>query len=398
LDQDFDCGVAARHGLAQASSLLFRKGMKKMRFQVVLLAGAGLMFSAAAFAQTPGAVNGFYANLGVGYNYLNSVSVQSVNTYGGQSLNIENKNVGYGSGFTFEAGPGFGFGNGFRVDVTGNFFYNESGNHGGGNEQKIGGLVNGYYDFVDLFGPGITPYIGGGVGVEGIRQNAIRYSGVFTSGPYAGDAWSITGGGDQASFAYDGLAGVKFRLASVDPNLSLYVEGRYLGTTGQRSYNAVFQTVGVRESHRVRLDDEGNESAIIGFSYEFASPPPPPPPAPPPPPPPAVQAARTYLVFFDWDRADLSARARQIVSEAAQASTKGVTKIQVNGYTDLSGTAAYNQKLSVRRAESVQAELVRDGVPQNEIAIRGYGESDPLVPTAKGVREPQNRRVEIILD
>jgi outer membrane protein OmpA-like peptidoglycan-associated protein len=51
----------------------------------------------------------------------------------------------------------------------------------------------------------------------------------------------------------------------------------------------------------------------------------------------------------------------------------------------------------VRRAESVEAELVRDGVPKDEIVVRGFGESDPLVPTAAGVREPQNRRVEIIL-
>jgi outer membrane protein OmpA-like peptidoglycan-associated protein len=103
-------------------------------------------------------------------------------------------------------------------------------------------------------------------------------------------------------------------------------------------------------------------------------------------------------VFFDWDRADLSERARQIVAEAAAASTKvPTTRIDVNGYTDLSGSPAYNQRLSVRRAESVEAELVRDGVPKDEIVIRGYGESDPLVPTAPGVREPQNRRVEIIL-
>jgi outer membrane protein OmpA-like peptidoglycan-associated protein len=103
-------------------------------------------------------------------------------------------------------------------------------------------------------------------------------------------------------------------------------------------------------------------------------------------------------VFFDWDRADLTARARQIVAAAAQASTHvQTTRIEVNGYTDLSGTAAYNQKLSVRRAKSVEAELVKDGVQQSEISIHGYGESNPLVPTAPGVREPQNRRVEIIL-
>jgi outer membrane protein OmpA-like peptidoglycan-associated protein len=107
---------------------------------------------------------------------------------------------------------------------------------------------------------------------------------------------------------------------------------------------------------------------------------------------------RTYLVFFDWDRADLTERAKQIVAAAAQASTHvQTTTIEVNGYTDLSGTVPYNQKLSVRRAETVKTELVKDGVPASEIDIHGYGESHPLVPTAKGVREPQNRRVEIIL-
>jgi iron complex outermembrane receptor protein len=118
----------------------------------------------------------------------------------------------------------------------------------------------------------------------------------------------------------------------------------------------------------------------------------------PPPPPQAIIPVRTYLVFFDWDRADLTDRARQIVAQAAQASTHvQTTKIEVNGYTDLSGTAAYNQKLSVRRAKTVEAELVHDGVAESEIDIHGYGETHPLVPTAKGVREPQNRRVEIIL-
>ena len=121
-------------------------------------------------------------------------------------------------------------------------------------------------------------------------------------------------------------------------------------------------------------------------------------PEPAPPPPPVATPVRTYLVFFDWDRADLTERARQIVASAAEASTHvQTTQIEVNGYTDLSGTPAYNQKLSVRRAMTVKAELVHDGVAPGEIDIHGFGETHPLVPTAKGVREPQNRRVEIIL-
>ena len=126
--------------------------------------------------------------------------------------------------------------------------------------------------------------------------------------------------------------------------------------------------------------------------------PPPPPPIPPtrrrrcPPPP-----APTWC-FSTGTRADLSARARQIVSQAAAASTHvQTTRIEVNGYTDLSGTKAYNDRLSRRRAEAVQMELVRDGVSEDEIVMHGFGESNPLVPTAPGVREPQNRRVEILL-
>ena len=136
------------------------------------------------------------------------------------------------------------------------------------------------------------------------------------------------------------------------------------------------------------------------ISYTFGNAPAPLPEPPPAvsPPPVAGAPARTYLVFFDWDRADLTTRARQIVLAAAQASTHvATTQLEVNGYTDLSGTAAYNKKLSIRRAETVENELVRDGVAKNEIFIHGFGESNPLVATAPGVREPQNRRVEIVL-
>jgi len=74
-----------------------------------------------------------------------------------------------------------------------------------------------------------------------------------------------------------------------------------------------------------------------------------------------------------------------------------VTRIAVTGYTDLAGTAQYNQRLSERRAASVRAELVRLGIPADEIATVGRGENDPVVKTADGVREPRNRRVEIVL-
>jgi OmpA-OmpF porin, OOP family len=128
-----------------------------------------------------------------------------------------------------------------------------------------------------------------------------------------------------------------------------------------------------------------------------AQPAPPPPPAPPPAPPPPPQA-RNFEVFFDWDRANITPEGAQIV-DAAAATYKSMapgTPVQVIGHTDTSGSAGYNQKLSVRRADVVASALQQSGVPQSAMTVTGVGENDLAVPTPPGVREPQNRRTEII--
>jgi outer membrane protein OmpA-like peptidoglycan-associated protein len=85
-----------------------------------------------------------------------------------------------------------------------------------------------------------------------------------------------------------------------------------------------------------------------------------------------------------------------IIQQAADAYKAGaMVQIQVTGYTDRSGSPGYNQRLSERRANNVAKALIRLGVPQNQMAVSGRGENDNRVPTADGVREPQNRRVEI---
>jgi outer membrane protein OmpA-like peptidoglycan-associated protein len=140
-----------------------------------------------------------------------------------------------------------------------------------------------------------------------------------------------------------------------------------------------------------------NHSVLVGLRYAFNTPRPAPVAAVAPVPQ-AAPVARTYLVFFDWDRADLTDRARQIIADAAaNARNTRSTRIEVSGHADRSGTPQYNQRLSQRRAEAVAAELVRQGVSRNEIGVQAFGESRPLVPTADNVREPQNRRVEIVL-
>jgi hypothetical protein len=120
-------------------------------------------------------------------------------------------------------------------------------------------------------------------------------------------------------------------------------------------------------------------------------------PPPPPPPPPPAQAT-SFMVFFDWDRSDLSQQAQNTIGQAANAFKQtGAARITATGHTDKSGPENYNMALSLRRANAVKDSLVRNGVPAGAIQVIGRGESQPLVPTADGVREPQNRRVEIVV-
>jgi OOP family OmpA-OmpF porin len=116
-----------------------------------------------------------------------------------------------------------------------------------------------------------------------------------------------------------------------------------------------------------------------------------------PPAPPPAEARKVFLVFFDWDRATITAEGMRVVQQAAEAYRSGApVRIQVTGFTDASGSAGYNQRLSERRASAVATALTRSGVPKSDMMVSGRGKSDLRVPTADGVREPQNRRVEIV--
>jgi outer membrane protein OmpA-like peptidoglycan-associated protein len=101
-------------------------------------------------------------------------------------------------------------------------------------------------------------------------------------------------------------------------------------------------------------------------------------------------------VFFDWDKSDITPEAASILDNAAQAyTTTGTAQVMLAGYTDTSGSPSYNDGLSQRRADSVKAYLAGKGVPESALTTSAFGETKLLVQTADGVREPQNRRVEI---
>ena len=125
---------------------------------------------------------------------------------------------------------------------------------------------------------------------------------------------------------------------------------------------------------------------------------------PPPPPPPAIPGpladapgSRVFTVYFGWNRSWVGPAGLAVLQQAAAVyRAGGVVTVQVTGYTDTSGTPAYNLRLSARRARHVAEVLTTMGVPWNAIQMAAAGETNLAVPTPDGVREPRNRRVTVV--
>jgi outer membrane protein OmpA-like peptidoglycan-associated protein len=365
-----------------------------MRLRSALLAATILAVPVAVKAQP---VNGLYVGAGAGVNLINDPYVRHSPGLGTKGFTQQ-----WDPGFTGEASVGYGIGNGLRFELEGNYIDNNlhksTGTpfptRSGGTQENYGVFGNALFDF-DVGLPWLFPYVGAGVGYEQTHWHNVKYY-----GNNAGVATSVTGNGYYNNLAYQAILGAAYPIPGV-PGLSLTAEYRFVGVginnEGFHGVKTFSPPAGGKATGNLDTTSDFNNSVMFGVRYAFGVAPPPPP-APAPAAPVATTPARTYLVFFDWDKSNLTDRARQIVKEAADASTHvSYTRIEVNGYTDLSGTAQYNQGLSVRRANAVMAELIKDGVPRASITARGFGETHPLVPTAQGVREPQNRRVEIII-
>lgn len=347
-----------------------------MKFKSFLAAGVAALFGTAVAAHAT-TVKGVYVSAG---GFADLTQTQHSSIAGSSSQ------VGHAPGWGGDAAVGYGFGNGLRVEIEGLYMQSHinrvSPLNAHGHDQNYGGLINVMYD-IDLkqhFGLDVpvTPYVGVGAG--------------YLVGNYNvhGPVRDITG--TQGSFAYQGIVGAAFDTPV--PGLQATVDYRMIGQTmSNDSYH-------VDDSH---FDHRFNHTFNVGLRYAFNSA------SAAPEAPPAVYApapapARTYLVFFDWDKADLTASARQVVANAAANSGHvSLTRIEVNGYTDNSSIhggergAKFNEALSLRRANAVAAELVKYGVQKDIIDIRGFGETHPLVATGPNTREAQNRRVEIIL-
>jgi OOP family OmpA-OmpF porin len=372
-----------------------------MRHRTLLLAasGAGLAAVSAPAAQAQPAT-GLYLGGAAGANHRQDS--------GDRTLTVET-----GWGFAGVLGLGWDFGNGLRAEVEGNLRGGEVDGVRGlglresnpsGRVRSTGTMANLLYDVGATMGWPVHLTLGGGAGY--VWQVHDRVGARFSTGT---DSFAARLDDVRGAFAYQAIAGLSVPVAPV-PGLALTAEYRFLGTLPTEiDGHATAEGRGVLwdsgrspASRGLRHEaDNLNHAVLLGLRYSFgqaargpaaAAAAVPPAQAGEPRPP-----TRAYVVFFDWDRADLTSQARRVVAEAARNGARaGPTRIEVAGHADRSGTPQHNRRLSERRAEAVAAELVRNGVGRGEIGIVAFGESRrPLAPTADGARD--HRRVEVVL-
>ncbi|PVX29003.1 OmpA family protein [Sphingomonas pokkalii] len=256
----------------------------------------------------------------------------------------------------------------------------------GSKTSALSFMVNGLLDFGD--DNGLQGFVGGGAGVSRVKNN------LFVNGT------ADTVADSDTVFAWQALAGVR---APISKKVDVSLKYRFFNAPDVK----LVDIGGNQWKGRFR-----SHSLLVGLTYNFgapepvaepAPPPPPPPvaePAPPPPPPPAPEAKvctpGPYIVFFDWNKADVTPEAASILDNAiSNYADCSNTQVVLAGHADRSGSASYNVGLSQRRADSVKAYMTGKGIPSGVITTEAFGESRPRVETADGVRELQNRRVEI---
>jgi len=363
-----------------------------MKIRSILLAGATVL-AVTTPALASDAV-GWYLGLGAGWDTMELAHYNNPNSTPPVAIKLPYHDDVLGIGAL-----GYKWGDsGFRTELELGYeqrgvVHQEAFGVGDKGGMQLGSaMFNAIYDVPLMWG--ITGSIGGGVGV-GSLHNRIVLSDVGTG------TGSLNGldfvRGVNTGFMYQGIAGLSVPLAD---NIDLYADYRYR-TTGSGSQLAS-DIPGITPVHlKAPVENVG----LFGVRWYFNPPEPAasppmmaPPPPPPPPPPPMPAAVKTFIVFFDFDKSNLTDKAQEVVAEAVKsAKTQGMVRVVVTGHTDTVGSDTYNQALSERRAQSVKDEMVREGMDGGTISIQGKSFHDPLVPTGPGVREPQNRRAVIDL-
>jgi len=259
-------------------------------------------------------------------------------------------------------------------------------NYAGGRTSALSFMVNGLLDFGD--DDGLQGFVGGGVGVARVQ------------GKYGLNTFQDLIDDSDTVFAWQVLAGVR---APLTDNIDVSLKYRFFNADNVR----LVDVSGRNFDGRFR-----SHSIMGGLTFNFGAPPPPvvevtPEPTPTPTPvwtptptpTPVVEIQCTpgpYIVFFDWDKSDITPEAAGILDNAiSNYQHCGNASVMLAGHADRSGAASYNVGLSQRRADAVKAYMSGHGIPGGVISTQAFGESQPRVATADGVRELQNRRVEV---
>jgi OmpA-OmpF porin, OOP family len=192
------------------------------------------------------------------------------------------------------------------------------------------------------------------------------------------------------NFAAQAILGMTYRISQ---HWDLALNYRYLWVDEPEM---VIEVPGLPDE--VESDMELTKHTLsLGFRWGYREPPAPPVIAAPPvvtPPPP-----KTFIIFFGFNKCNITAEADAVLSEAAAAAKSGGSaSVRIVGHTDTVGSNSYNQKLSECRANAAKSNLVGKGVSEGSISTSGKGESELMVQTGDSVKEPQNRRATVDLN
>lgn len=366
-----------------------------------LYTAAALTFLS-GFAAPAQATDGWYLGLGMGGNLMHDQDFEQ--SVGGNTTADSEHDLGYAGDLTL----GYGFTNGFRLELDAGYAMNQFDDGaqlvGTGESELFTYTANLLYDFRN--GSDFTPYVGVGAGGAVLMIDDVVAPG--TSGRISENNFGWVG---------KGIAGLTYDYSNY---IDLFAQYQYVRSLSDFEFDT-----STRDEYDV---DYEASSLLLGVRYVFNKPgrvpapqavntpvqpwndapvaavPAPAPVVPVPPVPAPYQepqapnlASRSYLVFFDFDSTELTSTARDVINRAIEDARNGeLIRFELTGHADRSGGQSYNMGLSEQRANRVKNMLVRQGVPDSLIAMYAKGESSPLVSTQDGVREPQNRRVEIV--
>jgi OmpA-OmpF porin, OOP family len=338
----------------------------------VLALGASVLALSALAAQTHATPKGWYLSLGGGVS-LPEDAITVVTPPGGPAATNP---IEFDTGWAVMGSVGYRWDSNWRLEFELAFRSNDwertLGGTNNGDHSQFSQMLNVAYDIELTDRMNLTLGAGIGGSLVSFEENA-----------------TVRTYDDDYLLAGQLMAGLSYQVSN---RLELFLDYRYL-VTDDPSHSFV------QGIPREVAYDNTNHTVMVGLRYDLRADEAPqvyvPPPALPPAPPPV---AKQFIVFFGWNKSNLTQQAASTVAQAAATAKQiGAASILVVGHTDTSGGVSYNQRLSERRANTVANELVRNGISPEAISAMGKGETELLIQTGDSMREPQNRRVEINL-